>query len=203
MLMRYKDFVLKQAIKEAYNIYINNMTASKIGQIYIRLSSKLGFKVVDEAIVSNIKPTSSTKNFVDKCERYKNEVNGKCYRYLDYNLSKRKTLYFDEDGNLYEYDYHKYHSKESPYVFLPKEGNEDSYGTYEELLNFSKMYYKELKKNKIQYLMVGYDDKHYYYTGSDSKAYYKNSPLSTTYIECTPSLLNTMLAITGKTFRSK
>ena len=83
MLMRYKDFVLKQAIKEAYNIYINNMTASKIGQIYIRLSSKLGFKVVDEAIVSNIKPTSSTKSFVDKCERYKNEVNGKCYRYLD------------------------------------------------------------------------------------------------------------------------
>lgn len=193
--MRYKDFIMKKAIKEAYNIYIQQEKASLMGQIYVKLGNKLGYKMIDEEVIYNIKPTSSNKTFITNCERYTTTCKNLNLRYLDYNMDTRMSIYFDEEGNLYQYDYMKYKEPNGGYCLLPREGNEKIYDKHKEFLDFAVKYYKEVQKNKVQYLLMGYDNKHYYYLGSDGKCYYKIAPLSNNYLICTPKLIDNMREI--------
>lgn len=160
--MRFKDYIVNQAIERNYKDYVllqNDNTV--IDSIYSSLAKKLGFTMVDEIEVSSIKVNNKWKNILSRYS-YDKDLNPK--RFLDYDTSNRRSIYFGENGKLFI---------GNGATFKDLDENDDYYKKYNDFLNFAKKYFIENKKSKKQFLLIGYDDKHFYYLGNDLKYYYK------------------------------
>lgn len=171
--MRFKDYIVKRAIKINFDTYVNQKESSNkiMDKVFTNVSKKLGYKILDSITTKKDVPCKNTQ--------WKNILSRYAYgdrRFLEYNKKNKFSIYFDEKGVLYSGNGSTF-TQLSPLEYF------DIYGEYSEFLKFSKEYFKESIKEEKQYLLIGYDKSLMYFVCSDGKFYYKESE-SGGYIQC-------------------
>lgn len=168
MKSKLSDYIIQNAIKLSYKSHVENKPVDNLlTGMFQNLSDKFGYK-----IVSSTSDVTHLPNHLQKLGHLPHNNSGKMVRFLDYSTTTKNCYYFDNTGNVYTYVKGDYKTL----IEVPIETFE-LYNQHEELLSYVKKHgdnISKFRKNAIDYVMIGYDNKHKFYLGSDNKLYYSN-----------------------------
>lgn len=178
--MRFRDFIVNQAIKTNYREKIlNKCDNAVISSIYTKLSDNLGYKIMDMVLCKNRQ--CSHQEWAKILERFAYDKSTNPKRFLEYNTERRRSYYFSENGVLYTgingIDFE---------IVYPSDDKE-LYEKHRKFLDYAIIYYNHNVLKDKQYMMIGFNDKHRYYLCTDGKFYYTLGKGSY-YKECTKRL---------------
>lgn len=177
--MRFKDFIVEEALKRNYNDLIKNKSKNRLfDSIYFSLANKLGFKMLEEVQESTMKIENKEWNMW--LNRYGYNTDGVVKKFLIYDQENKISYYFGEDGLLYT-------GNGNVFKLMPKEQSLKVYNNYKDFLSFVIKYTKENKKMVKQFMMIGYDKNYKYYLSTDGNFYYDDY-ISTVRKECTSEM---------------
>ena len=176
--MNLQDYVVKKAIKNVYNKKVLNKEQDVFYDLYNKLSDKLGYKLsVKKTITLNdtLNIPSSLDMYIKRCE--KTLFNTKM-RFLEWEKETKSSYYYTSKGEIFRTDYKNGLSNDIPKYISER---------YNNLMFFIKN--NDIDDHyEIEYVLIGYNDKHNFFLGNDNKHYYTLKNDYNMFYECTDKL---------------
>jgi len=159
--MRFKDFIVTNAIKSEFNRLHNNIEPTVVQTVYKKLAEKLGSNII-ETVKVKVDCECSDKRWKDIVNR--KETNG--FRYLEWNKDNQMGIYFDAKGFLYQ------GLSPKTLMILSPITSFDTYEKHFDFLSYACEYYKASSVTE-KYFLVGINNNKSYFINEKGEGYYK------------------------------
>ena len=171
--MKIIDYILKTSISNNYN-----NKHSETFDLFNKLSDKFGYKNVVKRTYNINKELNIPSSLEMYIKRVQTTLFDQKLRFLEWDKETKSSYYFNNSGEIFKTDYKNGLSNDIPKYISER---------YNNLMFFIKN--NDIDDHyEIEYVLIGYNDKHNFFLGNDNKHYYTLKNDYNMFYECTDKL---------------